>query len=180
MADTAGAQTAVTVWWVVFNQPQNCATTPCSLADLFEPSVEASIFWATGALVPAGGQVSFVASAYETSAGFADVDPVTSLIGGPGLGDSRRAEIHVVVRSHGEALEGLETRQITQFLEPGCQDLGGPNVCEDIQVAIHLPANALSAVFDFNTGVEIEGASSRMIRGDGVVKVILETQIPHS
>lgn len=124
VADTGGTKTATSVWWVVFNHPDSCATSP------------------------------------------------------PGLKDAQAAEIHIVVRSHGPAIEGLESEQITLFLEPGCEDLGGPNVCEDIQFSIHQPgAGMMSDVWRNADGSVVTGASSKLIRGDGFVKLILNTRI---
>lgn len=40
VADTGGTKTATTVWWVVFNHPENCATSPCEIDDLAVPAVE--------------------------------------------------------------------------------------------------------------------------------------------
>lgn len=177
-AEAGGTKTAVTVWWVVFNHPENCASSPCVEDDLFVPEVEASVFNATGALVDANRKVRFATALYETGPDFADIEPFTSLIGGPGLVDSQGAEIHIVVRSHGPAIEGLESEQITLFLEPGCQDLGGPNECVDIQFAIHQPGTGMmSDVLRFEDDSVVTGASSKLIRGDGFVKLILMTRI---
>lgn len=177
-AEDGGTKTAVTVWWVVFNQPENCASSPCSVDDLFVPEVEGSAFNATGALVDANRKVRLVTALYETGPDFADIGPFTSLIGGPGLVDLQGAEIHIVVRSHGPAIEGQEDQQITLFLEPGCQDLGGPNECVDIQFAIHQPGmGMMSEVFRFEDDSVVTGASSKLIRGDGFVKLILMTRI---
>lgn len=184
LAQEGEEPTALTVWWVVFNKPENCATSPCGEPDLFEPAVQASAFYATGALTDADGGVMFVTSLYETVPGkFKRIDLNTSLLGGPGLMDARKAEIHAVVRSHGPALfdvPGGVRDQLTGFLDPGCQDLEGPNVCEDVQFAVHqpVPGGWLSPVFDFADGSEIEGASSKLLRGNGVVKLILKTQVP--
>lgn len=183
VAQEGSEATALTVWWVVFNKPDNCATSPCGESDLFRPAVQASAFYATGALTDEEGDVMFVTPLYETVPGrFQNIDLNTSLLGGPGLLDARKAEIHVVVRSHGPALfdvPGGVRDQITGFLDPGCQDLGGPNECVDVQFAIHqpVPGGWLSPVFDLADASEVPGASSKLIRGDGVVKLILKTQV---
>lgn len=54
--------TAMTIWWVVFNAPENCSATPCPLSDLPEPDVQASMFYATGTLADDEGRAMFVAS----------------------------------------------------------------------------------------------------------------------
>ncbi len=182
-AQDGGEPTALTVWWVVFNQPANCATSPCGEPDLFNPTTQASAFYATGGLTRDEGRVMFVASLYETVPGrFQSIDANTSLLGGPGLLDARKAEIWAVVRSHGPALfdvPGAVRDQITGFLDPNCQDLGGPNECADIQIAIHQPVSGgwLSPVFNLADGNEVAGASSKLLRGNGVVKLILTTRV---
>lgn len=176
LADPGGAKTAVTLWWVVFNSPENCATSPCSGDDL--AAADGSVFYASGALVPANDRVRFVASLYETAADFSDIGPFTSIVGGPGLVDALAAEIHIVVRTHGPAIAGQETEQITLLLEPSCQQLGGPNECKNIQFAIHVPdTGMMSEVWRVADGSVVDGASSKLIRADGVVKAILETRI---
>lgn len=44
------ANTAYTVWWVVFNNPEHCASGPesCGESDLVNPDVETAIFYAAG------------------------------------------------------------------------------------------------------------------------------------
>lgn len=184
LAQEGEEPTALTIWWVVFNKPENCATSPCGEPDLFDPTVQASAFYAGGTLTDTEGDAMFVSSLYETVPGkFKKVDPNTSLLGGPGLLNAMKAEIHAVVRSHGPALfdvPGGVRDQLTGFLDPGCQELGGPNECEDIQFAIHQAASSggSSPVFRFSDGSEVAGASSELLRGDGVVKLILTTQVP--
>lgn len=59
--DTATQQAGYTVWWAVFNKPENC-TNPqsdsngvvialCNLPDLSDPATKASVFWSTGSVV---------------------------------------------------------------------------------------------------------------------------------
>jgi hypothetical protein len=180
-AESGGTKTATSVWWVVFNYPEFCATSPCKGPDHFNPAVGASAFNATGALVDADDRVTYVTTLYETSSDFENVAPYTSLWAGPGLVNPQGAEFHVVVRSHGPAIPGLEADQMTLFLEPGCQELGGPNVCKDVQGAIHLADGGLvSGVQRLPLVTDrsiVSGASSMLIRGDGWVKLILQTRL---
>ena len=41
-----------TLWWVIFNNPEGCATSPCGLPDLFVPEVEAACLAADGGGCP--------------------------------------------------------------------------------------------------------------------------------
>lgn len=188
-AGTAAAQEgderdALTLWWVVFNNPQHCATSPCDLSDLSTPPVRGSVFYASGALTDEAGRATFVAPLYDTVPGrFQQHDPEeTAPIAGPGLVDARTAEIHVVVRSHGPARTDIPEavrKQLTRFLSPTCEELGGPNECRNLQFAMHPPGpdGWLSPLFDLTDGSVVEGANSQLIRRDGVVKLILNTQV---
>ncbi|MFQ5615955.1 MAG: hypothetical protein ACE5GO_05790 [Anaerolineales bacterium] len=67
--------------------------------------------------------------------------------GGRGLLDALKAEIHLVVRSHGPAIPGQTEDQITTF-GGGCNEATGGGdgavgfACEDLQFGIHLPPQA--------------------------------------
>ena len=37
-----------TVWWVIFNRPDQCAANPCGLGDLGNAAVKATVYYATG------------------------------------------------------------------------------------------------------------------------------------
>lgn len=56
MAKVDKADTPYTIWWVVFNNPDECADERgCTPGDLFNPAVEAAIFNASGAISAASG-----------------------------------------------------------------------------------------------------------------------------
>ena len=121
--------TAVNAWWVFFNNPKKCATTPCSVADLSNSDVQASLVNATGRIVGADGTADFGA--------FKAVGDTTGAFTGPGLLNAMKAEIHLVVRSHGPALlddAAQLAQQLSQF-NGGCP----PNTCANLQVSIHQP-----------------------------------------
>jgi hypothetical protein len=121
--------TAVTTWWVFFNQPKKCATSPCGLPDLNNPEAQPSLLIATGRVVEVDGTANFGA--------FRAVGDTTGAVFGPGLLNAMKAEVHLVVRSHGPAL--VEDAQMLQAqlnsFNGGCP----PNVCGNLQVSIHQP-----------------------------------------
>ncbi|MFQ6029440.1 MAG: hypothetical protein ACE5Q6_18340, partial [Dehalococcoidia bacterium] len=94
---------AYTMWWVIFNHPENCvAPVPglsnCGEADVFgepfgETPVEVSVQFAGGNIVGGTGQADFGAYLVENEI------PVGSgqLVFGPGLYDAEKAEVHLVV-----------------------------------------------------------------------------------
>jgi hypothetical protein len=143
--------TATTLWIVIFNHPEHCATTPCGLPDLFVPEVMADVAYAAGNVIGGSGRATF--------AGRRDVGDDSGSIMGEwfgmpenGLADARGAEIHFIIRNHGPKIPGLVDEMISTF-NAGCgpdamegappvpESLGthGPNTCVDVQFAVHLP-----------------------------------------
>jgi hypothetical protein len=121
--------TAVTAWWVFFNNPEKCATTPCTPADLSNTEVQGSLVNATGRVVGADGGAEF--GAYRA------VGDTTGIHTGPGLLNVFKAEIHLVVRTHGPAMvenSELLKEQLSLF-NGGCP----PNTCANVQASAHLP-----------------------------------------
>src|SRR5215510_10236750 len=120
--------TAVTAWWAFFNNPKQCATRPCSSADLSNPDAQASVVSATGRVVGADGTANFGA--------FRAVGDTTGANFGPGLINPKKAEIHLVIRLHGTAMvdnPDLLKEQLTTF-NGGC-----PTGCVNVQVSVHAP-----------------------------------------
>jgi hypothetical protein len=127
---------AVTVWWVVFNKPENCTHGElgyrCGAGDLppfgGDNSADTSVFWATGHVIGGSGQGQF--GGYTTTG-----DPRGQVLFGPGLTNPRGADIHFVVRTHGAAIPSMLPHQIMSF-EGACD----VNTCEDVQFAVHEPS----------------------------------------
>lgn len=125
---------AYTVWWVAFNYPDECASSPCGEPDLVDPDVMTLVTHAAGHVMGANGEGSFAGSLREGAV-------VHNLLGdlgaGPAVGslvDAQEAEIHLVVRTHGpKNTPGGVPDQLHTF-EVLC---GGS--CEDVQFAIHQP-----------------------------------------
>ena len=119
----------VTAWFGFFNNPNKCATNPCTPADLSNPDVQGSLVNATGRIVGPDGTADFGA--------FRAVGDTFGAQSGPGLLDSKKAQIHLAVRSHGPAiLDNPQTlrEQLTMFTG-GCP----PNTCATVQLAVHQP-----------------------------------------
>lgn len=124
--------TAVSLWWVFFNNPQNCATQPCKPSDLANPAVQGSIASAGGKVIGADGTATF--GAFRTVGDLTGVFP--NMGTAQGLLDALRAEIHLVARSHGPASADPATfnQQLSQF-NGGCP----PNTCANLQASVHQP-----------------------------------------
>ena len=105
-----------TVWWVIWNQPQNCTVEfECSDADFGIPDdVEVEVLYAAGHLVGASGQGNFAGSLKENDTdGSINADFGLDSYGG--LQDARTAEVHLVLRSHGPAIPGQVNEQISTY-----------------------------------------------------------------
>jgi hypothetical protein len=139
---------ANTVWWVKIDAPENCASIPCSGADVLGnvEGVLSNVAYAAGHLAGGTGKATF-AGAFSTGVvpgGWYENE----------FTNPRGAEIHLVVMDHGPALPGLLASQISS-LRGGCTDesvntppisgfpdvakadgIPGPNTCRLVQLAI--------------------------------------------
>jgi hypothetical protein len=129
--------TAATVWWVFFNNPSACRLgmfgATCGLGDLANPEVQASVQFAAGHVIGGEGVANY-GGHFSVGA-----TPVCAGFGLPcaGLLDARRADVHLVVRTHGPAIPGLVDEEISSF-NGGCLT-GEPNVglCRNLQASVH-------------------------------------------
>jgi hypothetical protein len=123
---------AVTVWWVVFNHPENCHTKidnpsfpfRCGEPDLSRPDVQASVLYAAGNVIGHAGTAGYGA---HLTAGDA-----RGAILGSGLDPAQidAADIHLVVRDHGPADPALMPDEIHSFNV--CN-----TTCTDVQASVH-------------------------------------------
>ena len=121
---------AVTVWWVIFNYPENCSDGVCGLDDAFPPpgntAAGASVSFAAGHVIGDDGQGNYGA---HISVG-GDAAPWHY-----GLLEPRTAEVHFVLRDHGPADPDLVDEQI-HTATAGCNNFPpftGDYTCVDIQ-----------------------------------------------
>ncbi len=144
------AGSVVTIWWVVFNNPSACSfgdgvLAQCAEMDLFaSPDAMPSIMYAAGHVIGNNGKGNFAghlsagdASGCYTGPIFSDGNPLTFPCNP--LVDTRGAEIHLAVHTHGQAVPGLISDMLSTF-DGGCSNLGrgtGPNQCGTIQASPH-------------------------------------------
>jgi hypothetical protein len=124
---------AYTVWWIIFNDPSACVHpipaigAMCGGEDLeYDPAVYPSVGYATGNVVDEDGEGGFAAHL--------KMGDTRGLLFGPGLLYPRHAEIHLIVRHHGEVIPSMMPAQI-MTVDGGC----GVNFCMDVQGAAHSP-----------------------------------------
>lgn len=117
---------AVTVWWVVFNNPSACDAghfgLHCGPGDLGRPQTGASVLYAAGHVMGADGVGDF--------GGHLSVGDTSGALFGPGLTNPAGADIHLVVHDHGPADPALMPDEIHSF---GVCD----TTCTDVQVSVH-------------------------------------------
>lgn len=138
---------AHTLWWVVINAPENCASSPCSSADVLfsDDVVQANVAYGGGNVVGGSGKATFAAH-FSTG-------PVPGGWFASEFSNPRGAEIHLILMDHGPPVPGLVSDQIST-LRGGCTDESvpgafppvahadgrpGPNTCRLVQVAILEP-----------------------------------------
>jgi len=127
---------AYTLWWVIFNHPENCTdradTYPCEY-DL--PDIVSN---ATGGL-SSGSTLTLSASVGVGRPYYGEVICPGILSGdcpGTGLTNPSGAVVQLVIRYHGPAIPGMIPEQLSTFLG-GCPDGGPP--CEDPQIVVFAP-----------------------------------------
>lgn len=112
----------VTLWWVIFNHPENCAGPSaghpfqCGASDLGNPAVEASVLFAAGRLIDESGGASYGAHL--------SVDGTGGALFGPGLLLPRTAHVHLVLHDHGPADPRILDQELHSFgvCNPTCID----------------------------------------------------------
>lgn len=145
-SDNIEPGTAATLWWVFFNAPENCVE-GCNSADFTNAAVKADAMYADGQLIDNSGKTVFTShrklNELEGSA-------ASFIWGGSAIGikTADKVEAHLVVRTHGPVIPGME-EAMTGTFNGGCQGFPsaagepGPNTCGNIQSAIHLPDMSL-------------------------------------
>ena len=120
-----------TLWMAVFNNPRACATSPCTPADFTNPDVDGTLLNTGGKIVGADGTAGY--GAYREVGDTTGARPNTGT--GNGIVDPLRAEIHLVIRSHGPAILAdpmVLAQQLTMF-NGGCP----PNTCMNLHASVH-------------------------------------------
>ena len=131
-----------TVWVVVFNNPEFCID-GCGDDDLppynadADPRVETSVLWGAGLIVGEDGVANFAGKLMNGT--------MPSQVGwGPGMINSGKAEIHLVVRHHNDiVLEDVGAQIATatggNCPTPSMSPISQTETCPDLQFAVHVP-----------------------------------------
>ena len=140
---------AVTLWWVVFNEPRNCSNNACGDDDVFlmnpdgsfvempdgsEPINAAGLEAAQISLMYADGHVIDVHGRAQYQARL-PVGDTSSAIFGPGLIDPANAEVHLILRDHGRPRPG-QLDDMIYTMNGGCSERWPNLPCENVQVSV--------------------------------------------
>jgi len=148
---------AITLWIVIFNNPENCAEpNMCGEPDLFNPAVMPDVVYGGGNVVGSSERATmgFHYSAGNNSGSIADLFGMPTDNGDSfGLIYPRGAEVHYVIRLHGPRDPAAMPAQIQSY-GGGCVDFApygypppmgsndlrlGPGECQDVIAAINPP-----------------------------------------
>lgn len=144
---------AITLWFVVFNNPSECSTSPCGVSDLLaNPAAEADFLWGAGDIIGRSGNASFgghLSKGRTSRSAFIELGMPEAALG---LTNPRGAEVHLMLHSHGPAASGRTLRQQLSSFLGGCEViLGSPEgialtpddmpselgECSTFQVSVH-------------------------------------------
>jgi hypothetical protein len=116
---------AVTLWFVVFNNPSACSG-PCGAVDLFfNPAAQGDFLVAAGHVVGGSGKANFGGSLQvgDTSgSAFPEIGMPERAIG---LTNPRGAQVALLLHSHGPALTGTALASQLSSFTGGCQVFQG-------------------------------------------------------
>ena len=146
---------AYTLWLLVFNFPENCASNPCTLIDVENQAVVSDTMYVAGNVVGRSGRAAFAGhKAIGDNSGSILPPLLPEGIQPPGLLNPMGAEIHLLVHTHGPMLPEYMPDMIHTF-SGGCVNPGfpfnnpslwfpewgarGPNTCASQQGTAHLP-----------------------------------------
>lgn len=132
--------TVVTLWWGIFNNPEYCANADCVPPDFNNPLVNGSLQYGGGYIVGLNGRAEFSGYLDEgDNTGFYLSPAFPNMPNpAPGIVDTKKAQIHMAIRTHGAASSDpvILNQQLTTFTG-NCSAM--PNPCATIQVAIFNP-----------------------------------------
>lgn len=123
---------AMTMWFIVYNNPAACQSRPCGGDDFNNPAVQADALWATGNNVGGSGKSGFGAHLPVGDASGSLLIELGVPEAAVGLLDPMNAEVHLLIHSHGPTLSGQALKaQLTSFLGGCDMFLGGPDGIAD-------------------------------------------------
>lgn len=126
----------ITFWWAIYNNPEFCAAPTCAPPDLNNPLVNGALQFGGGTIADAGGRVNFMGYlAVGDNSGFY-LNPAFPNMPNPspGIADTKKAQIHLAIRTHGmpNSDPAILAQQLSSF--PGGCAVAVP-ACATVQFA---------------------------------------------
>jgi len=144
----------VTMWFLVFNNPEFCSGGECNADDVFNlnadgsfifnadgslpmntdawETIKLSLLRADGVIVDSDGTAEF--------RGHLPIGDTSEAVAGPGLLDAMKAEIHAVLRDHMKPKPEMLSAMLNS-MNAGCSETFPGDPCFDPQIAVFKPAN---------------------------------------
>jgi hypothetical protein len=130
---------AYSIWWVIYNKPENCVDgngnfdeVGCGKDEVVDSMLamhtQTSMLWAGGLISDDNGNAHFNA---ELKKG----NPLGEVAMGPGLLRPQAAEVHFLIRSHGEMKVGMVAEQISTMMANCMPE--GDHACTNVQGGVH-------------------------------------------
>lgn len=138
-----------TIWWIIYNLPENCSGGECGPDDVFmldengqfTLNEDGQPIWnvsgreaARISSLRATGNISNDVGHAHFRAHLPIGDVTDDVVFGPGLLDSMKPEVHLIIRSHGPINHELLTEQLFTVWG-GCPDPKNRAPCDDLQFA---------------------------------------------
>ena len=131
-----GGDGTATMWWLVWNEPGACfglvgVPFRCVPPPAGGPDIPDCVLFATGVVVGNSGNLNYTGhrSVGDSSNGLFPCDGIT---------EPRDADIHAIVRLHGQTIPGQVDDQIHTFTG-ACGPGPAFALCSDVQGAVHEP-----------------------------------------
>ena len=143
---------AVTVWWIVFDEPTMCSDNECGENDIFNLDADGEFILNDDGSPPMNGagveaakiSVLRADSHVIDESGAAEfrsrlpIGDVSDALFGAGLQNPMNAEIHLLVRSHGPAIPG-KVDSMLYNINGGCEGAFPNPPCAEAQFAVFKP-----------------------------------------
>lgn len=145
---------AYTIWWLIFDAPSNCSDGVCGINDVYlmdsngdfildgnglrqlnrasNEAAQMSALWAAGSIAYRNGTAHFE--------GHLPIGDTTGDVWfGHGLSNPMGADIHLIIREHGQAVPSMLQNQLYRFDGGACPNPVNQEPCKNIEYAIFTP-----------------------------------------
>jgi hypothetical protein len=181
--DTTGVDTpVVSLYWGIFNNPDECPQQPCKLEDALDPYTKASLLHGTAGFPDAFGKVTLVSSIYRTPeyqdySGSALLDGLATKTGGAFTSAgfyNNEAEVLVAIRK----VISAESDTMAKLLESTAFS-DSLDLSEDfVQIATFKAGQSgFKEIYSVGSANVVAGAKAHLTRQNDVMQIYVETNV---